>query len=167
MREDVKGLLWPVVDGKETPYRFNTAFDPYAKEENLFYGPLMKEIPTGNLTGVTDKTAKAHPGKAKIFFRPYAAPELHRAAPSALLYMHPADAEKRGLKRGDTALVESRYGECRAVVETQARQLMPKGSTWLAFFDEKVRTNSVCIDATDPISLEPDYKKTAVRVKKA
>ena len=94
-------------------------------------------------------------------------PELHRAAPSALLYMHPADAEKRGLKRGDLALVESRYGECRAVVETQARQLMPKGSTWLAFFDEKVRTNSVCIDATDPISLEPDYKKTAVRVKKA
>ena len=76
-------------------------------------------------------------------------PELHRAAPSALLYMHPADAEKRGLKRGDLALVESRYGECRAVVETQARQLMPKGSTWLAFFDERyARTPSA---STRPI----------------
>lgn len=198
MDPKVHGLLWPVVDGKETPYRFNVEYDPYAKEDALFYGKLMKEIPTGNLQGVTDKQAKAHPGKAKIFFRPYAAPveqpdarydlwlctgrilehwhtgsmtrrvpELYRAAPQALLYMNPSDAEKRGLKRGDLAHVESRYGSCEAVVETQSRNLMPRGSTWLAFFDEKVRTNAVTIDATDPLSLEPDYKKTAVFVKKA
>ena len=193
-----RGLLWPVVNGKETPYRFNVDYDPYAKPDNLFYGKLMKDIPTGNLRGVTDKTPKAAPGTAKIFFRPYAAPveqpdgkydlwlctgrilehwhtgsmtrrvpELHRAAPSALLYMNPGDAERRGLKRGDTAHVESRYGTCRAVVETQVRNIMPAGSVWLAFFDEKVRTNAVVIDSTDPISLEPDYKKTAVFVTKA
>lgn len=198
MDEKVHGLLWPVVNGKETPYRFNVDYDPYAKPDALFYGKLMKEIPSGNLQGVTDKTAKPHLGKAKIFFRPYAAPveqpdshfdlwlctgrilehwhtgsmtrrvpELYRAAPQALLYMNPSDAEKRGLKRGDLARVESRYGACEAVVETQSRNLMPKGSTWLAFFDEKVRTNAVTIDATDPLSLEPDYKKTAVLVKKA
>lgn len=193
-----RGLLWPVVDGKETPYRFNTAFDPYAKEEKLFYGPLMKAMPTGNLSGVTDKEQKAYPGRAKIFARPYAAPveqpdaeydlwlttgrilehwhtgsmtrrvpELHRAAPEALLYMNPQDAEKRGMKRGDLAEVTSRYGTCRAKVETQVRQKMPKGSVWMAFFDERAMVNSVVIDATDPISLEPDYKKTAVKVRKA
>ena len=28
MRSDVRGLLWPVVNGKETPYRFNVDYDP-------------------------------------------------------------------------------------------------------------------------------------------
>ncbi len=27
----VRGLKWPVVDGKETSWRFNTKYDPYAK----------------------------------------------------------------------------------------------------------------------------------------
>ena len=198
MDPKVRGLLWPVVDGKETPYRFNTEFDPFAKEDALFYGKLMKDMATGDLYGVTDPKATVYAGKAKIFFRPYAAPveqpdahydlwlstgrilehwhtgsmtrrvpELHRAAAQAYLYMNPHDAEARGLKRGDRAKVTSRHGECTAVVETQIRNIMPRGMTWLAFFDEAVMTNAVCIDATDPISLEPDYKKTAVRVTKA
>lgn len=198
MSEDVRGLLWPVVNGKETPYRFNPEYDPYATKDNLFYGPLMKEIPSGNLKGVTDTTPKAAKGTAKIFFRPYAAPveqpdsqydlnlctgrilehwhtgsmtnripEIYRAMPQALLYMNPEDANKRGLKRGDTAQVTSRYGSCQAVVETQNRNLMPMGTVWLAFYDEKVKTNAVVLDTMDPISLEPDFKKTAVFVKKA
>lgn len=27
----VRGLKWPVVDGKETQWRFNAQYDPYAK----------------------------------------------------------------------------------------------------------------------------------------
>ncbi|MFB1032400.1 MAG: molybdopterin-dependent oxidoreductase, partial [Aliarcobacter cryaerophilus] len=43
----VRGLKWPVVDGKETSWRFNTKYDPYAKAENpngdfAFYGTLAK-----------------------------------------------------------------------------------------------------------------------------
>ena len=48
--------------------------------------------------------------------------------------------------------------------ETKVRNIMPRGMTWLAFFDDKVLCNSVVIDAMDPISLEPDFKKTAVKV---
>ena len=44
---------------------------------------------------------------------------------------------------------------------------MPRGMTWLAFFDDKVLCNAVVIDAMDPISLEPDFKKTAVKVVKS
>ena len=195
---ECRGLLWPVVNGRETPWRFNPEFDPYAKPGKLFYGKLMKAVPKGDLRGVTDPQAVAHPGTAKIFFRPYAAPveqpdahydlwlctgrilehwhtgsmtrrvpELHRAAPEALLYMNPGDAERRGLKRGDLARVESRHGTCEATVETKVRNLMPAGTVWLAFFDEKVRCNAVVIDAADPISEEPDFKKTAVLVRKA
>lgn len=73
---DVRGLKWPVVNGKETPWRFNAEHDPYAASGSGFdfYGPAMKQLPRGNLDGVTDATLVALPGKAKIFFRPYAAP---------------------------------------------------------------------------------------------
>ncbi|MFM2446304.1 MAG: hypothetical protein RI936_751 [Pseudomonadota bacterium] len=200
MRDDLRGLTWPVVDGKETVYRFNDEFDPYVKKGLGFdfYGKLMKAIPTGNLDGVTDPKPVPLPGKAKIFFRPYAAPaeqpdanydlwlctgrilehwhtgsmtrrvpELHRAAPTAVLYMNPADAAARGIKRNDVAWIESRRGKVKAVVETQGRNKMPRGSVWAAFFDEGMQINKVVLDTLDPISLEPDFKKSAVKVSKA
>ena len=199
MNSTTRGLMWPVVNGKETPYRFNQDYDPYVKEGGYqFYGKLFKAIPTGNLYGVTDPKPVPLPNKAKIFYRPYAAPveqpdqnydlwlctgrilehwhtgsmtmrvpELERAQPNAFLYMNPDDAAKRGLKNGDYATVESRRGKVNAIVQTNQRNFMPKGTTWLAFFDRKVQTNQVVIDATDPISEEPDFKKSAVKVYKA
>ena len=75
-REDIRGLRWPVINGKETKWRFNEKYDPYADEGSGFdfYGPALKALPAGDLDKVTvpEKTALA--GKAKIFFRPYAAP---------------------------------------------------------------------------------------------
>lgn len=199
LNSETRGLMWPVVNGKETPYRFNQEFDPYVKEGGYaFYGKLFKAIPTGNLQGITDPKPVPLPNKAKIFYRPYASPvempdenydlwlctgrilehwhtgsmtmrvpELERAQPNSFLYMNPADAEKRGLKNGDVATVESRRGKINAIVQTNQRNFMPKGSTWLAFFDRKVQTNQVVLDATDPISDEPDFKKSAVKVYKA
>ena len=74
-RADVRGLRWPVIDGKETAWRFNAEYDPYAKGGAIdFYGGALKSIPSGDLQGVTEPTSVAHTGKAKIFFRPYAAP---------------------------------------------------------------------------------------------
>jgi len=76
LREDVRGLKWPVVDGKETQWRFNEEYDPYVKKGSGFdfYGPALKSLPSGDLNGVTDTNMVKIPGKAKIFFRPYAAP---------------------------------------------------------------------------------------------
>jgi nitrate reductase NapA len=76
MRDDVRGLKWPVVDGKETQWRFNEKYDPYVTKGAgfEFYGKALKATPTGDLDKVTSKDAKSLAGKAKIFFRPYAAP---------------------------------------------------------------------------------------------
>jgi nitrate reductase NapA len=75
-RDDVRGLRWPVVDGKETAWRFNSEYDPYVKAGAAFefYGPALKALSRGNLDGVTDTAKTSVAGKAKIFFRPYAAP---------------------------------------------------------------------------------------------
>lgn len=75
-RDDVRGLKWLVVDGKETHWRFNEAYDPYVKKGSGFdfYGKAFKSLPSGNLDGVTNPAETNIAGRAKIFFRPYAAP---------------------------------------------------------------------------------------------
>jgi nitrate reductase NapA len=199
-RDDVRGLKWPVVDGKETEWRFNEQYDPYVTQGAgfEFYGGALKALPSGDLDGITNPEKTSLAGKAKIFFRPYAAPpeqpdetydlwlstgrvlehwhtgtmtrrvpELHRAVPAAQIFMHPADAEQRGLARNDVAVVESRRGEVKAVVETQGRNRPPKGYTFVPFFDEAVFINKVTLDATCPMSKETDFKKCAVKVYKA
>lgn len=84
----VRGLRWPVVNAKETQWRYKEGFDPYVKpgEDFNFYGPALKVIAQGNLQGpiasmgkvklFKSKDSHGHilGGKAKIFFRPYAAP---------------------------------------------------------------------------------------------
>jgi nitrate reductase NapA len=199
-RDDVRGLKWPVIDGKETEWRFNEKYDPYVTKGSgfEFYGPALKALPSGDLDKVTDAKKTSLAGKAKIFFRPYAAPpeqpdgnydlwlstgrvlehwhtgtmtrrvpELHRAVPSAQLFMHPADARQRDLKRNDVVMVESRRGSVKAVVETHGRNRPPKGYTFVPFFDEAVFINKVTLDVTCPMSKETDFKKCAVKVYKA
>jgi nitrate reductase NapA len=199
-QDNVRGLKWPVVNGKEVAWRFNEQYDPYVtKGAGIeFYGKLFKAIPSGNLDGITDPAPKSLAGKAKIFFRPYAAPaeqpdatydlwlctgrvlehwhsgtmtrrvpELHRAVPAAVMWMHPADAQKRGLKRNDLVWIESRRGKVKVRVETGGRNTMPKGSVYVPFFDEGVFINRVTLDTTCPISKESDFKKCAVKVYRA
>ena len=75
-RDDVRGLKWPVVDGKETQWRFNEKYDPYCKPGSGFdfYGKALKALASGDLDGIKDKKKTRLAGKAKIFFRPYASP---------------------------------------------------------------------------------------------
>ncbi len=203
--DKVRGLRWPVMPTagggwQETKWRFSEGNDPYVKagEGFNFYGAAFKAIPTGNVDAITDTKPTPLPGKAKIFFRPYAAPveqpdanydlwlttgrilehwhtgsmtrrvpELHRAQPGAVMYMHAADAAKRGLKRNDLAWIESRRGKVKVVVDTKGRNRVPKGTVSVAFFDENILINKLVLDALDPISREPDFKKCAAKVYKA
>jgi nitrate reductase NapA len=201
----VRGLKWPVVDGKETQWRFNAKYDPYAAKatketgnSHAFYGGLAKALTQGDLMGIKDKKKKSLKNKAKIFARPYMdppevpdanydtwlctgrvlehwhsgtmtmrVPELYRAVPEALCYMHPQDAKEKGLKQGGLCWVESRRGKVKARVETRGRNRPSRGLVFVPWFDEKVFINKVCLDATCPQSKQTDFKKCAVKIYKA
>ncbi|MGE4294911.1 MAG: nitrate reductase catalytic subunit NapA [Campylobacterales bacterium] len=198
----VRGLRWPVVDGKETLWRFNAKYDPYARKANTgefaFYGDFAKAIPEGNLAKPTSDKPTSVANKAKIFLRPYMdapetpdetypywlctgrvlehwhsgtmtmrVPELYRAVPEALCYMHPGDAEKMGVVQGGMVWVESRRGKVKARVDTRGRNRPPRGLVYVPWFDEQVFINKVCLDATCPISKQTDFKKCAVKVYRA
>lgn len=78
--QKVRGLRWPVVDNKGTPWRFNTKFDPYAKkyatdgEEFVFYGNKNATLKQGDLKNITNEEPKPITNRGKIFFRPYMDP---------------------------------------------------------------------------------------------
>jgi len=199
---EVRGLKWPVVDGKETEWRFNSKYDVYAKKANVgdfaFYGKALKEILQGDLTKPNKDLGKIKlKNKAKIFFRPFMeapeipneeyplwlctgrvlehwhsgtmtmrVPELYRAVPEALCYIHADDATKQGFVDGDLVWIESRRGKIKAHIETRGRNRVPKGLIFVPWFDEKVFINKVTLDATCPISKETDFKKCSVKLYK-
>ena len=91
-------------------------------------------------------------------------PELYKAVPMALVYMHPDDAAARKLRRGSEVLVQSRRGEVRMRIETRGRNKPPRGLVFVPWFDSTRLINKVTLDATDPISKQTDFKKCACRI---
>lgn len=174
-----RGLRWPVVDGRETQWRFKEGSDPYVKagEGTRFYGfadgkanifalpyePAAEEPDAAfDLWLVTGRVLE-HWHSGSMTRR---VPELYRAFPNAVLFMHPEDARKRGLRRGQQVKVASRRGEVLTRVETAGRNKPPEGVVFIPWFDESQLVNKLTLDATCPISKETDYKKCAVRVEK-
>ena len=94
-------------------------------------------------------------------------PELYRAFPNAVVYMHPDDARKLNVRRGSEVKVVSRRGEMRSRVETRGRNKPPPGLVFVPWFDASQLINKVTLDATDPISKQTDFKKCAVKVLRA
>jgi nitrate reductase NapA len=177
-----RGLRWPVVDGKETAYRYIEGHDPYVKagEGYNFYGNKKK-------TG----------GKAIVWARPYEppaempdadypfwlttgrvlehwhtgsmtrrVPQLHKAVPEAYVEINADDARQLGVQNGERVRVASRRGQLELPAQIDGRGQPVPGSVFIPFFDEGRLINEVTLDAYCPISKQPDYKKCAVRVEK-
>ena len=178
---ETRGLRWPVIDGRETLYRYAAGFDPFVKK----------------MEGVHFYKAKGYGEKAAFWLRPYNPPaevpddefpfwlttgrvlehwhtgsmtrrvkQLHQSVTSAYVEINAADADKLGIKANDLVRVKSRRGaiELRASIDNRAKS--PPGLVFIPFFDEKKIANVLTLDALDNISKEPDYKKCAVRLEK-
>ncbi len=178
---EARGLRWPVVNGKETPYRYTARFDPYVSKGKKI--EFYKNEKTG--------------GRAVIWARPYEPapeipdaqypfwlttgrvlehwhtgsmtqriPHLHRAVPEAYVEMNPQDAAELGIQDGETVRVRSRRGAVEVKVVLHGKGKPRRGSVFVPFFDEHKIINEVTLDSYCPISKEPDYKKCAVRIEK-
>lgn len=177
---EVRGLRWPVVDGKETLWRFREGHDPYVKagEGVRFYGhkdgrAVVFALPYQPAAEVPDADFDLWLCTGRVLEHWHTGtmtrrvPELHRAVPEAQLFMHPDDALARGIQRGMKVRIASRRGEITAHVETKGRNRPPRGLVFIPFFDEGRLVNKLTLDATCPISKETDFKKCAVKVVRA
>ncbi len=181
-----RGLRWPVVqqtDGtwRETRFRFVGSDDPYVSEgrEIDFYHsttgdgraqiwfheyrppPEMPdaEFPLWLSTGRVLEHWHSGSMTRRI-------PELSRAMPTAYVEVHPDDAAANDIRNGEMVIVESRRGAVELPVWINGRGRPPRGTIFVPFFDESKLINNVTLDAHDPFSKQPDYKKCAARLRK-
>ncbi len=174
-----RGLRWPVVGGKETLWRFREGYDPYVKkgEGVKFYGhkdgrAIIFALPYQPPAESPDKEFDMWLSTGRVLEHWHTGtmtrrvPELYKAFPDAVVFMHPDDAKARGLQRGMEVKVASRRGEIQLRVETRGRNKPPRGLVFIPFFDAGRLVNKLTLDATCPISKETDYKKCAVKVTK-
>ncbi len=175
-----RGLRWPVVDGKETLWRYKEGYDPYVKagEGWSFYGfddgkAIIYALPYQDPPEMPDAEHDLWLCTGRVLEHWHTGsmtrrvPELHRSVPEAQVFMHPDDAQKRGLQRGMAVKVASKRGEIVARLETRGRNKPPVGLVFVPFFDEGRLVNKLILDATCPISKETDFKKCPVKVTKA
>ncbi|MCU7812584.1 MAG: nitrate reductase catalytic subunit NapA [Candidatus Thiodiazotropha sp. (ex Notomyrtea botanica)] len=176
----VRGLRWPVIDGKETLWRFREGYDPHvAKGEGVkFYG---KPDGRANIITAPYEPAAEPPDKefdlwlctGRVLEHWHSGsmtrrvPELYRAVPDAVIYMNPKDAKKRRLRNGATAKISSRRGEIVCKIDTKGRNKCPEGLVFVPWFDAGRLVNKLTLDQTDPLSKETDYKKCAVKISRA
>lgn len=177
-----RGRIWPVVDGKETRYRYAAGIDPYVRKKK----------------GVHFYKAKGYGERAAFWFRPYHPPaeapdrgfpfwlctgrilehwhsgsmtrrvkQLHQAAPEAYVEVNRADARELGIQNEEQVRVVTPRGSLKLAARIDGRGKPPRGSLFIPFFDESLKVNLLTLDAMDNISKQPDYKKCAARLEKA
>ncbi|HEY8242602.1 MAG TPA: periplasmic nitrate reductase subunit alpha [Casimicrobiaceae bacterium] len=179
MYHETRGLRWPVVDGKETRWRYREGTDPYVKKGTgfQFYGnpdnrAVIWALPYEPPPESPDKEYPFWLSTGRVLEHWHSGsmtrrvPELYRAVPNAVCFMHPDDAKALGVRRGSEIKLVSRRGEMRTRVETRGRNRPPQGLVFVPWFDASQLINKVTLDATDPISFQTDFKKCAVRIEK-
>ncbi|NIN34578.1 MAG: nitrate reductase catalytic subunit NapA [Gammaproteobacteria bacterium] len=175
---ETHGLRWPVVNGKETRWRFREGSDPYVKGGTgfQFYGNKDNRA---NIFALPYEPPAESPDEEYPFWlstgrvlehwhsgsMTQRVPELYKSFPDAVAYMHPDDASKLGVRRGSEIIVESRRGSIRTRVETRGRNKPPRGLIFVPWFDASQLINKVTLDATDPISKQTDFKKCAIKIR--
>ncbi len=180
-----RGLRWPVVErgGKwrETHLRFSEGFDPYVESGKgvQFYHSTTKDDraqiwfhPWIAPAEVPDKDYPFMLCTGRVLEHWHTGsmtrriPQLNRAMPTAYLEIHADDAAKLDIRNGDKVKVESRRGELTLQAWINGRGRPPRGTVFIPFFDETLLANVLTLDAIDPFSKQPDYKKSAVKVSK-
>jgi len=181
------GMRWPVVEQKdgswrETKFRFSEFDDPYVKKGStidfyhsttgdgraqIWFRPYVpppeapdKDYPYWLCTGRVIE--HWHSGTMTMRI-----PQLRKAMPNAYVELNEKDASDLGLGNGDLALLETRRGAMRLPVWLRGRGEPQQGNVFVPFFDERLLINELTFDAHDKFSKQPDYKKCAVRIRKA
>jgi assimilatory nitrate reductase catalytic subunit len=93
-------------------------------------------------------------------------PILEHLSPTAWLELNPRDARGLRLKPGDKVDVVSRRGRIRNL-DLRLTETVAPGQAFVPFHWAQFNANQATQSAFDPISREPNYKQSAVRVERA
>jgi formate dehydrogenase alpha subunit len=157
------GVHWPCPDFDHpgTPYLFEDEFPRgRGKFWEIEYGTESEqpdeEYPLNMSTGrvLYHWSGRTMTGRSSL-------EEIH---PEATCEMHPQDARQLGLASGDWVEVSSRRGSIQLRLLVTGRS--PVGTVFIPFHFAEAAANLLTLDRIDSRAKIPDYKNTAVNVKK-
>ena len=175
-----KRAHWPLVNGRETKWRFNTAFDPAADRKRGafdFYGnadgrawvwlrpyDVPVESPDSQYPlWLSTGPVLEHWGGGAMTQR---IPTLHRAAPAAYVELNRGDARALGIASGETVRIVSRRGSLEIQARIDYRSQLPPGQVFVPSFDEAHPVQLLTIDGFCPLSGQPHSNTCAVRIER-
>jgi assimilatory nitrate reductase catalytic subunit len=91
---------------------------------------------------------------------------LERRTPDAWVEIHPVDARGLGVQNDDVVSLVSRRGRVERI-RVRVTSVVRPGQLFVPFHFFETNVNALTLDAVDPISREPNFKHTAVRVEVA
>ncbi|MEI9947738.1 MAG: nitrate reductase [Pseudomonadota bacterium] len=176
----LRGLQWPcpTTDHPGTVRRFVEGSDPFVGPGKgiEFYGfpdgkavvatrPYVRspEMPSAEfpLQLTTGRVVEQwHTGTMTMRI-----PELRDGAGPAQIEISPSDADRAHVATGARLRITSRFGSIEGFARISDR--CRPGTLFAAFYDVKLLINRVVADHVDPVSKEPEYKLTAVRLELA
>jgi assimilatory nitrate reductase catalytic subunit len=169
--EQHNGILWPFRDGDSDPAASRrlytdgifqtesgrarlipTAWEPFPEQPNADFPFVLNTGRTVEHWHTRTKTGQV--------------PILERLSPNAWVEMNPRDARVLRLKAQDRVDVVSRRGRVRNV-ELRITETIAPGQIFVPFHYAEANANEATQSAFDPVSREPNYKQSAVRVERA
>lgn len=172
------GVMWPVVNGRETKWRYNTSHDPAASRARGaydFYGHqdgrawiwLRPQEPPAETPDaaypfwLSVGPVLEHWGSGSLTRR---IPTLHRAVPRAYVEIHRDDARRLGIRSGETVRVSSRRGSLDIEARVDFRSQPQRGQLFVPSFDETLPIRRLMLDSFCPLSGQPDTITCAASV---
>ncbi|MFZ0256334.1 MAG: molybdopterin-dependent oxidoreductase [Gammaproteobacteria bacterium] len=166
--DDLRPVQWPLGDTPEgrRPFADGRFFTPSGKAR---FVPVHATPPAHALSD--DFPLVLNTGRVRdqwhTMTRTGKSPRLGTHTPEPAVEVHPSDAARYRVAHGRLARVFSRWGEVTVRVCLTSDQL--PGSVfvpihWNAEFASQSRIGAVVNPATDPISGEPEFKHTPVRI---
>lgn len=173
-----RGLQWPCPDEQHpgTARRYIPG-DPFvpAGKEHYFYGKpdgraVVHLIPYESRAEDPDEEYPLILNTGRILEQWHTGTMTDRIAlirngtPRGHFEMHRYDAHQLGIGDGNEVEVQSRYGKLTGICKVTTSPLV--GTLFAAFYDAEFPINVLVTDKHDPISKQPDFKTTAVSVRK-
>jgi formate dehydrogenase alpha subunit len=88
--------------------------------------------------------------------------EIDDIAPEALAEVNPVDAERMGIKQGDTLRLTSRRGS--VTIKAEITERSQPGTVFTTYNYAETPVNFLTLDALDRLSRTPEYKLCAIKV---
>lgn len=174
------GLQWPFVAGRETRRRYSVtedpatdgalgAFDFYGHADHRAWIWLRPFEPAAEMPDqafpfwLCTGAVLEHWGAGSMTQR---IPTLHRALPHAYVELNREDARTLGIREMERVRLVTRRGVLELQARIEYRCQPPRGQVFVPTFDEALAVNRLMLDASCPLSGQPDGAKCAVRVER-